>query len=75
VTEVRVAAVMGEVKIIVPPGVRVESTATAFLGAVSDDVYEPIAAGAGTPVVRISGFAFMAEVKARLRAPKRRSAD
>ena len=75
VTEIRVAAVMGEVKVIVPPGVRVESNATAFLGAVTDDVYEPVSPDGGTPVVRISGFAFLAEVKTRLRAPKRRPHD
>ena len=75
VTEIRVFALMGEVKIIVPPGVRVESTAMAILASVSDDIYEPAGDARDAPIIRLTGSAIMAEVKTRLRMPRQRLDD
>lgn len=67
VTEIDVHAVMASVKIIVPPGVRVVMQAGSFMAEVNDDVMEPPAVGSGAPVIRITGFVFMSELKVRVR--------
>lgn len=72
VTEIDVFAVMSEVKVIVPPGVRVESAGTAIMASFVGDSIEGFADDPDAPVVRLTGFAFMAEVRARLRAAKRK---
>lgn len=67
VTEIDIHAVMASVKIIVPPGVRVVMQVGSFMAEVNDDVMEPPAVGSGAPVIRITGFVFMSELKVRVR--------
>jgi cell wall-active antibiotic response 4TMS protein YvqF/uncharacterized protein DUF1707 len=67
VTEIEVHAIMASVKIIVPPGVRVVMQAGSFMAEVNDDSETPPAVGSGAPVVRVTGFAFMSELKVRVR--------
>lgn len=67
VTEIHLHALMTSVKIIVPPGIRVVSEPTAFMAEVADDTFDPPAVGSGAPVLRISGFAVMAELKITVR--------
>jgi hypothetical protein len=66
--EFDVLAVMTEVKILVPPGVRVECDGFAFMGEFGDKhdvgVNDPDA-----PLVRITGTAFMATVVVETRLP------
>lgn len=78
VSEIEVTAVMGGVNVIVPPDVRVECVGSAFMGAfeVHQSDAQTIASRSGEEerVVRLSGFAMMAGVEARVR-PRRRPAD
>ncbi|MEX2178421.1 MAG: LiaF domain-containing protein [Gemmatimonadaceae bacterium] len=67
VTEIHLHALMTSVKIIVPPGIRVVSEPTAFMAEVADDTFDPPAVGSGAPVLRISGFVMMAELKITVR--------
>ena len=67
VTEIDVHAIMASVKIIVPPGVRVVMQAGSFMAEVNEDASDPPAVGSGAPVIRITGFAFMSELKVRVR--------
>lgn len=67
VTEIDVHAIMATVKIVVPPGVRVVMQAGSFMAEVTDDATDPPAIGTGAPVVRVTGFVFMAELKVRTR--------
>jgi hypothetical protein len=67
VTEIEVRAIMTSVKIIVPPGVRVVMQAGSFMAEVTDDAIDAPAVGSGAPVVRITGFVFMSELKVRVR--------
>ncbi|MFC4907929.1 DUF1707 SHOCT-like domain-containing protein [Actinomadura gamaensis] len=60
------SCVLGEVEIIVPPGVRVLSSATAVLGQVDvpfDDPEDP-----DPPTVRITGFTLLGQIGVRRRA-------
>jgi hypothetical protein len=72
VTEIDVFAVMSEVKVYVPPGVRVESNGTAIMASFTGDSIDSYSDDPDAPVVRLTGFAFMAEVRARLRAARHR---
>lgn len=67
VTEFHLRALMTAVKIIVPPGVRVVVQTQGFMASVTDEPYEPPRVGSGAPVVRITGWAVMAEVKVLVR--------
>lgn len=67
VTEIHVRAVMAQVKIIVPPGVRVVLQPSAFMADVSDETMDPPAVGSGAPVVRVIGPVFMSELRVRVR--------
>ena len=67
VTEIECRAVMASVKIIVPPGVRVVMQAGSFMSEVTDDALDAPAVGSGAPVVRITGFVLMSELKVRVR--------
>jgi hypothetical protein len=66
---INVKTTMGEVKILVPPGVRVESTGNAILGEFDQR-------GGGTPVpvdapvVRVTGTSIMGTVSIRVRLPR-----
>ena len=67
VTEVELTGLMTQIKVIVPPGVRVVTQPTAFMAEVNDDAHDPPPVGSGAPVVRITGFVMMAEVKVTVR--------
>lgn len=68
VTEIHLRAVMASVRITVPPHVRVVVQAQSFLSSLTDEPYEPPRVGSGAPVVRITGFAVMADVQVRVRS-------
>jgi hypothetical protein len=72
VTEVDLSAIMAQVKIIVPPGVRVVTEASAFMAEVNDDSLDPPPVGSGAPVIRITGWVFMAELKVTVRRREER---
>jgi len=67
VTEIHSTALMSQVKVIVPPGVRVVLQASSFMAQVSDETMEPPAVGSGAPVVRITGGVMMTELRAIVR--------
>jgi len=69
VTEIEVYAVMGGVEIMVPPGVRVESFGTAFMGGFEGQAGEAAALSPLQPIVRLSGLAVMGGVEVKTRAP------
>jgi hypothetical protein len=68
VTQFDVSAVMGEVKILVPPGVAVECSGSAFMGEF-DDMHTAAVAEPGVPRVDIIGSAFMGSVHVKSRLP------
>lgn len=60
--------VMGEVELIVPPGLRVEADGFAFMGEFDDSHSEELAAP-GAPVVRVTGSVFMGAARIKTRLP------
>lgn len=69
VVEVRAVAVMGGVDIVVPPGVRVETSGFAVMGGfegTSEIDQEP---GPNAPTLRVGGFALMGGVSVDVRLP------
>ena len=71
VTEIEVRAMMASVKITVPPGVRVVCQPSAFMAEVADETSNPPAVGSGAPVIRITGFVLMTELKVFVRTRER----
>jgi hypothetical protein len=69
VTEIEVIVVMGGVSIIVPPGVRVESMGTAFMGGFELKAGDATALSPANPIVRLSGLAIMGGVETETRYP------
>jgi hypothetical protein len=69
VTEIRLRGLMTQIKVVVPPGVRVVLQADAFLSEVADDTLDPPAIGSGAPVVRITGGVVMSELVVLVRQP------
>lgn len=67
VTEIDVHGIMTSVKIVVPPGVRVVMQAGSFMSEISDLTDDPPPVGSGAPVVRITGFVLMAELRISVR--------
>jgi hypothetical protein len=67
VTEIRIRALMAQVKVIVPPGVRVVLQPSSIMSSVSDETLDPPAVGSGAPVVRITGTVMMTELRAVVR--------
>jgi hypothetical protein len=66
---IEVRAIMAGVRIIVPPGLRVEFDVSPFMGAAGNDSSRmPTAFSA--PVIRVTGSAVMAEVRVRVRDPR-----
>jgi hypothetical protein len=61
---------MAGVEVFVPPGVRVECTGSAFMGAFEVDQRAQWIAAGEDRVVRVTGFAFMAGVDVKVRPPK-----
>ncbi len=68
VMEIRVKATMAAVRITVPPHVHVVTETSSILASVSDRTDRGPAPPRGAPVIRITGWAFMSEVKVRRRA-------
>jgi hypothetical protein len=68
VTEIEVVAVMGGVDITVPPGVRVETMGVAIMGGFEASAGE-VTIDPDQPVIRLSGFALMGGVDARIKRP------
>ena len=67
VTELDIHGIMTSVKIVVPPGVRVVMQAGSFMSEITDLTDDPPPVGSGAPVVRVTGFVFMAELKISVR--------
>lgn len=67
--EIDVVAVMANVRVLVPPGVIVEGTTTAFMAAASNDAEDDGTLPAGATRVRLTGVAVMAEVRVRVAPP------
>ena len=66
VTEIHVLAVMGGVVVTVPPNVRLECDGFAFMGGFEDQLKLPASGDPDAPVVRLTGFAMMGGVEARV---------
>jgi hypothetical protein len=71
ITEFHIFAMMGGVDIKVPPHVRLEVDGMAIMGGFADRAYAPPNADANTPILRITGFALMGGVDARVKVSKR----
>lgn len=65
VTEIRIRATMASVRITVPPGVHVVTETNPILASVNDHTEGSPAAPRGAPVVRVTGWAVMADVSVR----------
>lgn len=73
VSEIEITAIMAGVEIFVPPGVRIECTGSAFMGAFEVDQREQVMEIAGDErIIRVTGFAMMAGVEAKVRPPRDR---
>jgi len=71
VSEIDITAVMAGVEVFVPPGVRIECTGAAFMGAFEvDQRAQSILDASDERVIRLTGFAFMAGVDAKVRPPR-----
>jgi len=70
VSEIEITAVMAGVEVFVPPGVRVECTGSAFMGAFEVDHRAQWIAAGDERVVRVTGFALMAGVDVKVRPRK-----
>ena len=68
VTEIHVKATMAAVRITVPPHVHVVIDTSSILASVNDRTDRGPAPPHGAPVVHVTGWAFMSEVKVRRRA-------
>jgi hypothetical protein len=67
--EMDVLAIMSNVKILVPPGVVVEGLLTAVMAAVGNDAEDDGRLPASAVRIRLTGTAFMAEVRVRVAPP------
>ncbi|MEX2528131.1 MAG: DUF1707 domain-containing protein [Gemmatimonadota bacterium] len=78
-TKVVAVAVMGGIDILVPPGVRVEGRGVGLMGGWDQAGGDPPQGGWGppeeTPVLRISGVAFMGAVDIQVRLPGESARD
>lgn len=78
-TKVVAVAVMGGIDILVPPGVRVEGRGVGLMGGWDQAGGDPPQGGWGppeeTPVLRISGVAFMGAVDVQVRLPGESARD
>jgi hypothetical protein len=70
VSEIGMRAVMASIKIVVPPGVRVVVDAHSVMANVqsrADEVSSDLPAASSTPIIRLTGYAFMADVNVVVR--------
>jgi hypothetical protein len=66
--EIVASAIMGEVKVIVPPGIRVECDGTAIMGEFTE-LHSASGEDPSAPLVRIHGMALMGSVSVTTRLP------
>jgi hypothetical protein len=66
--EIVATAIMGEIKIIVPPGLRVECDGTAIMGEFKE-LHSAVGEDPTAPLVRIHGMALMGSVTVTARLP------
>lgn len=69
VTTIDVSAVMAQVTITVPPGVRVDCNGSAIMGSFTDHVPDADPTALDAPTISVTGLSVMAEVKVRVRLP------
>jgi Cell wall-active antibiotics response LiaF, C-terminal len=70
ISEIHMRAVMASVKVIVPPGVRVVVDAHSVMASVqskADELFSDSQVNASEPVIRLTGFALMADVNVVVR--------
>ena len=72
ITEINVAAVLGGVEIIVPPGVRVEVLGSAVMGGFALSGVDESAFSPQAPVLRVRGIAVMGGVDVKVRGPSKK---
>jgi Domain of unknown function (DUF1707)/Cell wall-active antibiotics response 4TMS YvqF len=68
VTTIRVQAILGDVTLVVPPGVRVEVNGSPVMGEIRDRV-DDAHLGPGAPLVRVDAFVLLGQFTARTKAP------
>jgi hypothetical protein len=68
-TLINAVAVLGEVRILVPPGLRVDLEGTGILGEFEDGDGDTRRAADDAPMLRIEGVAILGEVKVTSRSP------
>ena len=73
--ELRVAALMGGVEIIVPPHLPVEAEGIAIMGGFDHVDRAPAEPDPGAPLLRVTGLAFMGGVHIEMRLPGESSRD
>jgi hypothetical protein len=66
IVDIHVGAMMATVKLILPPGIHVVNRMHAFMSSVNNDLDEATP-GPGAAVIRLSGWAVMAELKVIVR--------
>lgn len=69
VTEIRVLAIMGGVVVTVPPNVRLDCDGFAFMSGFENQLKQPASGDPTARVVRLTGFALMGGVEARVLQP------
>jgi hypothetical protein len=69
VTHVRAVAVMGGVEIMVPPGLHVETSGFAIMGAFEDEADASRIPPQQGPILRVTGLACMGAVEVKVRLP------
>jgi hypothetical protein len=67
-TQFDLRVIMGEVELIVPPGLRVECDGSAFMGEF-DDQHSASLAAPDAPLIRVTGSALMGAVRIKTRLP------
>jgi hypothetical protein len=75
VTTIDVYATLSELRIIVPPGLRVECDGNAILGEFNSKVTMQASEGPDAPTLRITGFSVLAEVSVVMRLPGESAMD
>lgn len=73
VSEIEITAIMAGVEIFLPPGVRIECTGSAFMGAFEVDQRAQSLVAGDERIIRVTGFAMMAGVEAKVRPPRDRA--
>jgi hypothetical protein len=75
VTEVQILALCGGAEIIVPPGVRVDSSGIAIMGGFGHGPGASADASPDAPVIRVGGFVLMGGVDIQVRHPGESARD